>query len=121
MAEDVVPRIRSVVINTIDEERLARFWSELLGVEVAQRVSGFVWLRPQRPGAFSIAFQRVAQPTEGRRRLHLDTSVSDLEAATSRIIDLGGSHVEDHQIPGLAWRVMADPDGNEFCIAAEDD
>lgn len=120
MAEDVIPRIRSVVINTTDEERLAAFWSELLGVEVAQRAEGFVWLRPQRPGAFSIAFQNVGQPTEGRRRLHLDTSVSDLEAATTRIIEMGGSRVEDHQVPGFAWRVMADPDGNEFCIAPEE-
>ena len=119
MADDLTPRIRSVVINTTDEERLAGFWAELLGVDVARRVTGFIWLRPQRPGAFSIAFQRVAHPTEGRRRLHLDTSVSDLEAATARIVEMGGSHVEDHEIPGFAWRVMADPDGNEFCIALE--
>ena len=119
MAEDVIPRIRSVVINTTNEERLAGFWSELLGVEVAQRSEGFIWLRPQRPGAFSIAFQQVAKPTEGRRRLHLDTSVGDLEAATARIVEMGGSHVEDHQVPGFAWRVMADPDGNEFCIATD--
>ena len=121
MAEDLIPRIRSVVINTTDEERLATFWSQLLGVEVAQRAHGFIWLRPQRPGAFSIAFQQVAAPTEARRRLHLDTSVGDLEAATSRIVEMGGSHVEDHEVPGFAWRVMADPDGNEFCISAEHD
>ena len=79
MADDVVPRVRSVVINTTDEERLAQFWGELLGVEVVQRAHGFIWLKPQRPGAFSIAFQNVAHPTEGRRRLHLDTSVADLD------------------------------------------
>ncbi|MGH8927581.1 MAG: VOC family protein [Acidimicrobiia bacterium] len=121
MAEDAVARIRSVVVNTTDEERLAEFWSALLGVEVARRVPGFIWLRPQRPGAFSIAFQRVRQPTEGRRRLHLDTSVDDLTAATALIIKMGGSHLEDHEVPGFAWRVMADPDGNEFCIAEEED
>ena len=120
MAEDLIPRIRSVVINTTDEERLAKFWSELLGVEVVQRAHGFIWLKPQRPGAFSIAFQNVDHPTEGRRRLHLDTSVSDVEAATARIIEMGGSHVEDHEVPGFAWRVMADPDGNEFCIAPDE-
>ena len=121
MADDVIPRIRSVVINTPDEERLAGFWSELLGVEIGQRTEGFIWLRPQRPGAFSIAFQKVAEPTVGRRRLHLDTSVGDLEAATARIVSMGGSHVEDHEVPGFSWRVMADPDGNEFCIAVEHD
>jgi catechol 2,3-dioxygenase-like lactoylglutathione lyase family enzyme len=120
LADDLIPTVRSVVINTPDEERLAAFWAELLGVEVAHSTEGFLWLKPQRPGAFSIAFQRVANPTEGRRRLHLDTSVSDLEAATARIIAIGGSHIEDHEIPGFAWRVMADPDGNEFCIAPEE-
>ena len=119
MTDDLIPRVRSVVINTTDEERLSAFWAELLGVEVAQRTEGFIWLKPQRPGAFSIAFQRVAQPTEGRRRLHLDTSVGDLEAATARIVEIGGTHLEDHEVPGFAWRVMADPDGNEFCIAPE--
>lgn len=119
MADNLTPQVRSVVINTTDEERLAAFWSELLGVEVGRRVEGFVWLRPQRPGAYSLAFQQVDQPTEGRRRLHLDTSVSDLDAATARIIELGGSRVEDHEVPGFAWRVMADPDGNEFCISRE--
>ena len=119
MADDVIPQVRAVVINTPDEERLAGFWSELLGVEIGRKSEGFIWLRPQRPGAFSIAFQRVAEPTSGRRRLHLDTSVGDLEAATARIVGMGGSHVEDHEVPGFGWRVMADPDGNEFCIAAE--
>ena len=108
MADDLIPTVRSVVINTTDEERLAAFWAELLGVEVAHRTEGFLWLRPQRPGAFSIAFQRVANPTEGRRRLHLDTSVSVLEAATARIIAIGGSHVEDHEmvVVGLAERLV---------------
>jgi predicted enzyme related to lactoylglutathione lyase len=119
LAEDVIPQVRSVIINTTDVERLAAFWSELLAVEVAHRSHGFLWLRPQRPGSFSIAFQEVSQPTEGRRRLHLDTSVPDLESATARILSIGGSHVEDHQIPEFSWRVMADPDGNEFCIAVE--
>jgi catechol 2,3-dioxygenase-like lactoylglutathione lyase family enzyme len=116
-----VVRIGTVVINTTDVEALSRFWSELLGVEEAYRLAGFVWLKPQRPGAFQIAFQLVEDPTPGRRRLHLDSAVDDVETATARILELGGSHVEDHEIAGFAWRVMADPDGNEFCIAAGGD
>ena len=112
-------KVRSVVINTSDEVALAKFWTELLGVEIAREVPGFIWTKPQRSGGYSIAFQRVAAPTPGRRRLHLDTSVKDVEAASKRIIELGGSRVEDHEVPGFSWRVMADPDGNEFCIAAE--
>lgn len=114
--DPAVPSITSVVINTPDEERLAAFWAKLLSVEIAHRTEGFIWLEPQRPGGYSVAFQQVADPTPGRRRLHLDTAVGDMTAATDRIIALGGRHLETHTVPGLTWQVMSDPDGNEFCI-----
>lgn len=117
--DPAVPTVNSIVINTADEERLAAFWAKLLGVDIAHRVEGFIWLEPQRPGGYSVAFQQVADPTPGRRRLHLDTSVGDVDAATARIIELGGLHLETHEVPGLTWRVMSDPDGNEFCISVE--
>ncbi|MEX1037835.1 MAG: VOC family protein [Acidimicrobiia bacterium] len=113
-----VPRVGSVVVNTVDPDRLADFWTELLGVEVARR-SGpyFIWLQPQHEGGVSVAFQKVDAPTEGRRRLHLDMSVEDLDGAVRRALDLGASHVEDHTIGDFSWVVLADPDGNEFCLA----
>ncbi len=114
----VVPHISSVVINTTDHDRLVEFWSELLGVGIARSIPPFfTWLEPQQEGGVSVAIQFVPDPTPGRRRLHLDTAVSDVDAAAARIVALGGSHVEDHEVGGFAWKVMADPDGNEFCIA----
>ncbi len=77
----------------------------------------FTWLAPQHEGAVSVAIQWVSDPTPGRNRLHLDTEVEDVDAAVARIAELGGSFVEDHEIGGFAWKVMADPEGNEFCIA----
>jgi predicted enzyme related to lactoylglutathione lyase len=106
------------MINTTDVPRLVKFWSEVLGVEVRHEYPDFTFLHAQTKGGISINFQRVPNPTEGRRRLHLDASVADLDAATERIIELGGAHLEDHGTPTFAWRVMADPDGNEFCISA---
>ncbi len=120
MTDEAVVEVTSVVINTTDEEKLAAFWAKLLGVEIGHRADGFIWLRRQRQGGYSIAFQRVADPTPGRRRLHLDTSVKDIDAAAAKILELGGSQVEDHEVGGFQWRVMADPDGNEFCIARHD-
>jgi predicted enzyme related to lactoylglutathione lyase len=112
------PIIGSVVINTTDHDTLVAFWSALLGVEVAHSIPPFfTWLKPQREGGISVAIQAVPDPTPGRRRLHLDMGVSDVDAAVARVLELGGSHVEDHEIEGFAWKVMADPDGNEFCIA----
>jgi predicted enzyme related to lactoylglutathione lyase len=112
------PVVHAVVINAIDSQRLVDFWSALLDVEVAQSIPPFfTWLKPQHDGGISVAIQLVENPTEGRNRLHLDMSVDDLEEATRRVQELGGSMLEEHEIQGFTWRVMADPEDNEFCIA----
>lgn len=108
----------TVVINTTSIKPLRDFWSELLGVGVAREFEGFfTWLEPQQEGGVALGFQAVPDPTEGRNRLHLDLVVSDLDEAQARIEALGGSHLESQDMGGFQWRVMADPDGNEFCIA----
>lgn len=112
------PTVGSVVINTINPDQLAEFWTELLGVGIARR-SGpyFIWLEPQHQGGISVAFQKVDGPSDGRRRLHLDMYVDDVESAVERAVDLGAVRVEDHTAGDFSWTVMADPDGNEFCLA----
>ncbi len=118
MATPVV-QVATVVVNVTDIEREKAFWSALLGVGVAREFPGFTWLEPQHEGGISVALQVVPDPTPGRNRLHLDAGVEDLEAARRSIEELGGSFVEDHEIYGFRWKVMADPEGNEFCIAAD--
>ena len=119
---DPVVTLGSVVINVIEMEREKAFWSQLLGTEVAMEIpGGFVWLAPQHAGAIQVGLQQVDEPTPGRNRLHLDTSVTDVPAAIARIEALGGTHLEDHELGGFSWTVMADPEGNEFCIAVHGD
>jgi predicted enzyme related to lactoylglutathione lyase len=115
MSEQVVT-VGSVVINVVDFEREKAFWGALLGAAVSMEFPGFCWFAPQREGGISVALQQVDEPTPGRNRVHLDTSVPDLDAAVERIEALGGNHLEDHEIAGFRWKVMADPEGNEFCI-----
>ena len=118
MSERVVT-VGSVVINVRDYEKQKAFWSAMLGSEVAQEFAPyFVWFAPQHPGGISVALQTVEDPTEGPRRLHLDTSAPDVDAAKAHIIELGGAHVEDREMGGFPWSVMTDPEGNEFCITA---
>lgn len=112
-----VATIASVVINVVDLDREQEFWTELLGVEVAREVPGFfVWLRPQHPGGISLALQKVDEHAPGRSPVHLDHGVDDVGAAVARIEALGGRLVEEHEIGGFAWKVMADPEDNVFCI-----
>lgn len=47
----------------------------------------------------------------------MDMHVDDREQAVERVIDLGGSRIEEHTVGEFSWTVMADPEGNEFCIA----
>lgn len=113
------PRLSSIMVDTPDPERLARFWEALLGVGRRFEADGYIWLEPQREGGSSLAFQPVAEPTPGKNRLHLDLGHDDLEGVTARVAELGGSVVEDHEVEGFVWRVFADPDGNLFCVGHE--
>lgn len=112
-----VVTVGSVVVNVRDLERQKAFWGALLGAGVAHEIPGhFVWFEPQHPGGISVALQAVIDPTEGPRRLHLDTAAPDVDAAKARVVELGGAVLADREVGGFEWTVMADPEGNEFCI-----
>ena len=66
-----------------------------------------------------LVFQRVPEAKTGKNRVHWDVFVDDLEEATTRVEALGGWWTEPQttwELDGFRWRVMADPDRNEFCI-----
>ena len=51
-----------------------------------------------------------------KNRMHLDLVAEDPEALVARVLALGGSRLADHEMGDLHWTVMADPEGNEFCV-----
>ena len=109
----------SVVIDTVDVEGAIDFWGRVLGIEVKHRSGDqFAWMSRLGEGGPSLAFQKVPETKAGKNRLHLDLHVADLDAAQSRIEELGGSKVDEHTMGTFTWYVMADPEGNEFCIVA---
>jgi hypothetical protein len=112
-------RIATIMVNAVDAERLALFWAALLGTAVSSRFEQFVWLEPAGPGAPQLAFQQVQEPTEGRRRLHLDIHGSDPAALRAHAEFLGAGFVEGNDLGDFHWDVMQDPEGNEFCIAGD--
>ncbi len=111
-----IATVGSAVINVVDLDRAKEFWSALLGVGVAQEVPGFAWLERQQEGGIVVALQEVDDQKRSRNRVHLDTGVADLDEGQRRIEEIGGTLVEEHEVPGYRWRIMADPEGNEFCI-----
>ena len=109
-----------LVIDAVDPVRLAAFWCALLDVEVDSTIGDgqFVVLSAAKDG-LTVGFQRVPEAKTGKNRLHLDLVVEDLDAATAEIETLGGRWLEPgstRDLEGFQWRVMADPEGNEFDI-----
>jgi len=111
-----------LVIDTVDPAGISPFWCALLGVR-ERGWFGEDYLMLERddrtPG---IAFQRVPEAKAVKNRLHVDVYVDDVEAAVERILELGGSIAsEPRELDGYRWRVMADPEGNEFCVVPRDE
>ena len=109
-----------LVIDSSNPERILPFWCGLLEVEVAADIGEgqFIVLSPTASG-MRISFQRVPETKQGKNRLHLDLDVEDLDAATAEIEGLGGRWLEPgttRELDGYIWRIMADPEGNEFDI-----
>jgi predicted enzyme related to lactoylglutathione lyase len=109
-----------LVIDSTDPQRLAPFWCALLDVRVDTTIGAgqFIVLTPAKDGLV-VGFQQVPDDKSGKNRLHLDLIVDDLDSATAEIEGLGGRWLEPGQtreLEGFRWRLMADPDGNEFDI-----
>ena len=62
-------------------------------------------------------FLAVPEPKTAKNRMHLDLTCADRPAEIARLVALGATHVRDVAEWGLEWTVMADPEGNEFCLA----
>ena len=62
-------------------------------------------------------FVRVPEPKTAKNRMHLDVMTLDPEAEIARLVELGATRVADMEEFGYEWTVMADPEGNEFCLA----
>jgi predicted enzyme related to lactoylglutathione lyase len=109
-----------LVIDATDPQRLTTFWCAMLDVEVDSTVGDgqFVVLSPTKDG-LTVGFQKVPERKTSKNRVHLDLVVEDLDAATTEIESLGGRWLEPgttRDLEGFQWRIMADPEGNEFDI-----
>jgi catechol 2,3-dioxygenase-like lactoylglutathione lyase family enzyme len=105
------------MVDCRDPEPLVAFWGEVLGLEEKGRFPGYVWMGRMGEDGPSLAFQVVPEPKQVKNRLHFDLAVDDREAFISLAVSLGAKRIADHEIEGFHWTVMADPEGNEFCVA----
>lgn len=107
-----------VTIDCLDPQRLSRFWGTLLGREPGPTEPGWVYLGERGDALPRLIFQPVSEPKRGKTRIHLDVVVEEIEAGMAEVVELGGSFTgERHEYDEGVVVVMADPEGNEFCLA----
>jgi catechol 2,3-dioxygenase-like lactoylglutathione lyase family enzyme len=115
-------RFSELVVDSRDPESLAAFWAEVLGYEVLGREEdGGVEIGPAAGfggPAPTIVFAPVAEPTPGKVRLHVDVSPTDRDqdAELARLLGLGATPADVGQSGDESFHVLADPEGNEFCL-----
>jgi Glyoxalase-like domain len=122
-------KFTELAIDCADPGALARFWCSVLDYEVHDEDDGLVTIgsRPaaggtNQPGPVppTLTFAHVPEGKTAKNRLHLDVSPADRdqENEVRRLLDLGARRADVGQAD-VSWVVLADPEGNEFCVLAD--
>ena len=115
-------RISELVLSCADPERLALFWSEVLGYVELDREEGAIEIGPPDAGFGglqpTIILSPSSDPRVGKLPLHIDINPvdRDQDAELQRLLDLGAVPADVGQTGDENWHVLADPEGNEFCV-----
>ena len=111
-----------LVLDCADPVALAEFWAPALGYTNVGQAEPYVLLRDPDGASPKLLLQRVAEPKPGKNRMHFDLHVADIEAEATRLEGLGARRLEDEVFEehGSNWILMADPEGNEFCVCSSD-
>jgi predicted enzyme related to lactoylglutathione lyase len=106
-----------VVVDAEDPARLARWWAEALGYVIVNEEPDEVEIRRSADELPGLLFTSVPEAKTVKNRLHLDLRPEDQEAEVERLVDMGArpADIGQHEV---SWVVLADPEGNEFCVLA---
>jgi catechol 2,3-dioxygenase-like lactoylglutathione lyase family enzyme len=112
-------RITELVLDARDPEALAEWWCAVLGYRIVGREDdGAVEIGGPDGMLPTILFAPVAEPKREKLRLHIDVNPTDREQAAEleRLLGLGARPADVGQRGEADWHVLADPEGNEFCL-----
>ncbi|MFD8529063.1 VOC family protein [Streptosporangium canum] len=108
--------IGNICIDTNDLAGGTAFWQAVTGYQVASSDEGTTYLEDSDKRGVGLSLQAVPEGREGKNRLHLDLFADDLAGEVDRIRALGATEVQRFDADG--WVVLADPEGNRFCVVA---
>jgi predicted enzyme related to lactoylglutathione lyase len=110
-----------ICIDAADIHGLAAWWAEVLGWKREPTDDGDVMLFAPPGSGPNWLFVAVPDDRVVKNRIHFDFRPDDQQAEVERVIAMGARHVDIGQKGDESWVVLADPEGNEFCILAADD
>jgi Glyoxalase-like domain len=111
-------RFTELVIDAASPERLAAFWMAVLGWQPTGKYQGAIEIADPAGGGPALTFVPVPDDKRGKNRLHIDVNPvgCDQQQEVERLIGLGAARVDVGQGADTTWVVLADPEGNEFCV-----
>jgi Glyoxalase-like domain len=115
-------KIGTLSIDSKDPDALAEWWAEALDFEVTYRSpqeeteDREVAIEPKGGGGWELLFLQVPDEKVVKNRYHLDLRPDNRDAEVDRLIGMGAKKVDVGQGPDVTWVVLADPEGNEFCV-----
>lgn len=108
-------RWHTLVVDARDPARLARWWAEVLNYRVLHDDHDEVKIGTGDDRQPHLLFLSDGNAKTAKNRLHIDLCPDDQTAEVERLIDMGARHVDIGQ-QDVSWVVLADPEGNEFCV-----
>jgi predicted enzyme related to lactoylglutathione lyase len=110
--------LHHIVVDAHDLPEMARFWSNALGWAVLSVREREIVIGPSEDAPTGICFMPSGEAKASKNRLHLDltTGAGDRDTEIGRLIALGARRVDIGQSGQESWTVLADPEGNEFCV-----
>jgi predicted enzyme related to lactoylglutathione lyase len=108
-----------LTLDCVDPDAIAAFWQAALGYTRESTIGGrYITLSGGGP---ALTLQQVPEPKRGKNRMHLDLLADNLQAEVTRLRGLGAATITPaaREESGQRWLVLADPEGNEFCVAED--
>ncbi|MFN8524227.1 MAG: VOC family protein [Chloroflexota bacterium] len=118
MSGDQRLHLANITFDAADPPALARFWAAVTGRTVAMSEAHFAMLTSESDGIRWL-FIKVPEGKTAKNRCHLDFHTANREAEVERLVALGATRGATRNEWNVEWTTLQDPEGNEFCVAAE--
>jgi predicted enzyme related to lactoylglutathione lyase len=110
--------VHHIVVDAHDLPELARFWTQALGWRILSAREREIVIGPDENAPVGMCFMPVSDVKTVKNRVHLDltTEAEDRDGEIERLLALGARRADIGQTGNESWTVLADPEGNEFCV-----